>query len=70
MAWSLLKIEVAECPECLCKIPFHKKAQLGQIVYCPECCGRFEVCRLEPLELDWAEDEYEDYFDDDYEEWA
>ena len=68
MEGPVIKIETAKCLACNCKILFHNTPYPGQIVSCPECYERFEVCRLNPLELDWAEVDFED--DDDYEEWA
>lgn len=65
MAWSfdkILKIRVAECPECLCKIPFYKTAELGQIVYCPECLERLAVHLVDPPQLSRADYEiFEEY---------
>ena len=60
---SLLKIDIAECPECMCKIPFYKSVQFGQIVYCPECLERLAVCRFNPTKLCMADDEYFDEYE-------
>lgn len=67
---KMMRIEIANCPDCSYKILFNQTIFLGQIVFCPDCHGRFEVCDLNPVELDWANDDYEDEYDDDYEEWA
>lgn len=61
---SLFKIDIAECPECMCKIPFYKSVQLGQIVYCPECLERLEVCWLNPPKLSVADHEYFDEYEE------
>lgn len=65
MANSTHKVTVAECPECETNIRIHKPLQLGQRLICPECDERLVVRRLDPLELDWAFDDY----NDDNEEW-
>ena len=67
MGDPVLKIEIVECLECGNKILFHESARIGQIVTCPECLEQFEVCWLDPLEVDWADVDDEE---DDYEEWA
>ena len=64
MAKPTHKVLVAECPECETNIRFHKPLKLGQIVVCPECDEQLEVLQLDPLELDWAFNDYEG----DYEE--
>jgi hypothetical protein len=68
MDGSIMRIEVAECLECECKILLHKPPQPGQIIFCPDCHARFEVSQVKPLELAWAESSYEDEDDgyDDY----
>ncbi len=57
----------AECPECDTHIRFHSRPKVGKIVVCPECDERLEVRRLNPLELEWAD---EDYDDDWYDSWG
>lgn len=66
MAKSISKVLIAECPECESTIRFQRTLRLGEIVTCPQCSERLEVSQLNPLELDWAYDEYDD---DDYESW-
>ena len=65
MAKSNHKVAIAECPECETNIRFHKPLKVGQIVICPECEERLEVRQLNPLELDWTFDDYDDDYDYD-----
>lgn len=62
------QVLVADCPECDTHIRFHSRPKLGQIVVCPECDEQLEVRRLNPLELDWAYEEFEDDWDDDWDD--
>jgi lysine biosynthesis protein LysW len=65
MTGSISKIAIVECLECGHKILLHESAQIGHIVTCPECLEQFEVCWLDPLEIDWADiDDKEDEFED------
>jgi lysine biosynthesis protein LysW len=60
----------APCPECDEDIRISGTPKLGKIVVCPQCGTRLEVVELDPLELDWAFDEPEDWDDEesDYED--
>ena len=51
------------CPDCDGQLSL-SHVRLGQKLICPHCETQLEVISLEPLELDWAID----WFDDD--EWA
>jgi lysine biosynthesis protein LysW len=55
----------ALCPSCDETIHFSRVPKLGRKVMCPECGESLEVVDLEPLELDFEEDDY----DSDYDEW-
>ncbi len=65
----------AECPECETKVTFVKKPQLNQKVICSACGENLEVAYLDPIMLDWVDNdapielfdtyEYED-FDDEF----
>ena len=47
-----------------------RKPRMGQFVRCFECDTRLQVVWLEPVELDWPEDEYGyDDLDDDDDDW-
>ncbi|MBN1484169.1 MAG: hypothetical protein JXA37_05560 [Chloroflexia bacterium] len=42
------------CLECGYEWPLDAPLVEGQTMFCPRCRARFEVIRLDPLELDWA----------------
>lgn len=56
---------VATCAECDEEIEVSDRARVGQRVMCPNCGARLEVVSSNPLELDPAYDEEEDWDDDD-----
>ncbi len=60
----------ANCISCQEMVNTGNHPRLGDIVACPKCDARLEVVWLDPLELDWPADEYEDddedYSDDDF----
>ncbi len=49
---------IAACPDCGDLLAFTGKTKLFQRVVCPNCGAELEVVRTEPVELEWA---YEDY---------
>ena len=49
-----------ECPECFGEIEV-KEVMASEIVQCPECGAELEVVSLEPLQLDKAPEEEEDW---------
>ena len=51
----------AECPECGATISFKSQPVLHELVRCPECGAELEVVSLEPLKLDLAPTEEEDW---------
>ncbi len=55
----------APCPECDEDIRISGTPKLGKVVICPQCGTRLEVVELDPLELDWAFDEPEDWEDEE-----
>lgn len=59
----------AECPSCGATIEVGRKPKMGQAVRCFDCDTRLEVVWLDPLELDWPAEEYEQDFEDDDEDW-
>lgn len=68
MSQRIKKSIVARCAECDSRIFFPKMPDLGHIVTCRECGTRLEVIYLDPIELDWADDDaYVDQIYDDYE---
>jgi len=49
-----------ECPECIGVIPL-KQAELGEIVVCGDCGAELELRSLQPLQLELAPVEAEDW---------
>ena len=50
----------AECPECLGALEL-KDVMQSEIVQCPECASEFEVVSIDPLTLEQAPEEEEDW---------
>lgn len=55
-----MAFQIATCPECAAEIEL-ADVILGEIVVCPDCGVDLEVISLEPLELDLAPMEEEDW---------
>jgi lysine biosynthesis protein LysW len=58
------------CPECDSSINFGSNLRKGLLVTCPNCGAYLKVISESPIELDWADDDWDDYdededFDDD-----
>lgn len=51
----------AECPECAAEITFKSKPILHELARCPECAAELEVVTLDPIKLDLAPIEEEDW---------
>jgi uncharacterized protein YbaR (Trm112 family) len=62
MAKAKTKAITAFCPTCNTRIRFSERPRLYDIISCPECEEFFEVIRLSPIELQWAD---ESSFDDE-----
>ncbi len=56
MAKVKAKAITAFCPACDARIHFSERPRLFDIVSCPECEEFFEVVRLSPIELQWADE--------------
>lgn len=57
------------CPECEADVHVDTDADKGDMVTCDDCGTELEVVGLDPVELDIAEEEYEeDSYDDEEEE--
>jgi alpha-aminoadipate carrier protein LysW len=54
-------MNTAECPECAAEVAFKEKPVLHELVRCPECNAELEVVKLEPLTLEPAPTEQEDW---------
>jgi lysine biosynthesis protein LysW len=59
---------VVTCVDCGAQIAVSSPLQIGQRIVCPECKTKLEVIDTDPVELDWAYDEYGSR-DDDEEDW-
>ena len=59
---------LAVCPECDVEIHVDDDVDKGEIIYCEECESSLEVVGLDPIELDLADDEGEEFFGGDGEE--
>ena len=51
----------AECPECAGNVLFSGKTMKGEIVTCPDCGAELEVTAVNPIALDLAPQEEEDW---------
>lgn len=51
----------AECPECAGNVSFTGKTMKGEIVSCPDCGAELEVTGVNPITLDLAPKEEEDW---------
>ncbi|HZQ05813.1 MAG TPA: lysine biosynthesis protein LysW [Anaerolineae bacterium] len=51
----------AECPECAGTVAFNGKTLKGEIVTCPDCGAELEVTGVNPITLDLAPKEEEDW---------
>lgn len=53
------------CPSCGAQVSLKGTPKIGTHVTCKSCDTELEVVWLDPLELDWPMDEYEDELDND-----
>jgi len=58
-------VPLAACPECQSEIHVDEDVDKGDIVNCEECDIRLEVVGLDPVELDLATEDKEDFYDDE-----
>lgn len=52
---------MVECPECGVEIVIKADVEVGEIVMCSDCGSELEVKTLEPISLELAPDEEEDW---------
>ncbi len=57
------------CPECDADVRFDVAPQIGSLVTCPSCGASLKVVGESPIELDWAEDIWDDLEDVEEEEY-
>lgn len=51
----------AECPECAANVAFESQPLLNELVRCADCGAELEVTNLDPLTLELAPLEEEDW---------
>ncbi|MCX6048449.1 MAG: hypothetical protein NT075_25375 [Chloroflexi bacterium] len=56
---------IANCIECDEEVEIMGRITLGKKVTCQSCGAELEVANVNPIELDWAEEEYDEGWDDD-----
>lgn len=56
---------LAVCPECEVEIHVDDDVDKGDQITCEECDALLEVVGLDPIELDLAPEDDEDYYDDE-----
>ena len=54
-------VNAGECPECGTDLVLPPNTVVGEIVACPDCGTELEVRSLNPVELDYAPEEEEDW---------
>jgi alpha-aminoadipate carrier protein LysW len=58
-------VPLAACPECGAEIHVDDDIDKGELLQCEECEAKLEVVGLDPVELDLAPEDEEDYFNND-----
>ena len=56
------------CPECDGEISFDGPPRKGHKVTCPTCSAELMVVRAAPIELDWADGDWEDTADESFDD--
>lgn len=56
---------LSACPQCEAEIHVNEDVDKGETIHCEECDATLEVVGLDPIELDLAADDGDDYDDDD-----
>ncbi len=52
---------MAECVECGAQLNVDEKTEVGEIIACPECGVELEVTGINPVKVDAAPQEEEDW---------
>ena len=52
---------MVECPECAAELELAPDVEVGEIVVCPDCGVELEVVGVDPIVLDLAPEEEEDW---------
>lgn len=53
--------KTVECPECGCAISVEDGVVAGEIIECPDCAIELEVTSIDPLTVEEAPEEDEDW---------
>ena len=69
MTRKMKKQIVARCVECESRIFFNTEPEIGAVTTCRECGTKLEVVELNPIELDWLYEDYDDDEIDNYDEY-
>jgi hypothetical protein len=56
---------MVECLECGAELPLTAEAQVGDRVTCPVCGEAFEVVEVAPYEIDYPDEDWEEWEDED-----
>ena len=60
---------MAPCPDCGEMVRVGSRPKEGLRFTCSNCGASLEIINLEPLELDWAYDDFEPDWESDEDEW-
>lgn len=53
--------EKVKCPECDAELSFDEDVEKGEIIQCPECGLDLEVTKADPIKVEVAPEEEEDW---------
>lgn len=59
-------MDTGECISCGHQIPIKGEVKMGMMITCSRCKAELEVVWLDPIELDWPFEDYDEDDDDDY----
>jgi lysine biosynthesis protein LysW len=65
MSETTSKRAIADCPDCGEKITIRGPVVLGRQIVCPHCDAELEIVETDPIELDWAYEEYDEEEEDE-----
>lgn len=60
---------LAACPECDAEVHVDEDVDKGELFTCEECDAKLVVVGLDPVELDLAPEDEDDYYDDEEDEY-
>ena len=59
--WRESMAKEVECPECGCRLEIEYDVLQGEILECPDCAVELEIVSVDPLEVELAPEEEEDW---------